>query len=160
MRVLRSDHRNETIIVMRYAKCYPKDTSSDDAVAEQCDGKLVKEGLKLIILDEPLRCSTVLQLKAEGRPKWSESPLHIIQRIRWDSQAIRWSERAKLSQITSRSTSIMGVVHSFLSLMRGILNYLTAFELQYRGSSAKILIKYIVDDMMPPRYFPALQFQK
>lgn len=102
-----------------------------DAVEEDGDEKVVKEGFKIILLDGRHYCSATRQLNAEGRQEWTECPLHVTQVIYEDGQAVGEAEVMKSSRITNTSTAIVLIDRSLFSVMEVLVNHSGSFELQY-----------------------------
>lgn len=59
-----------------------------------------------------------------------------------------------MSLITNTSTAIMPMDRAFLSLLKVVLNYASAFKLRYCVSFAKARIKDILYNTIPSRYLP------
>lgn len=59
IRVLTFNHSSEMIAMMRSAECHSKDSSMQNAVAEDGDGKVVMKGFRMILLDKGHPCSAV-----------------------------------------------------------------------------------------------------
>lgn len=116
------------------------------------DQKVVKQVFKMLLLDYRHCYSTVRQLKAKVKHKWIERSLCVIQVICWDSRAVEWDEEIKSLPMTTTSTAILRMERSFMSVMKAVLNYARAFDLQWVVSFSEARIKDIVVDMMSSLY--------
>lgn len=94
------------------------------------------------------------QLKVETEYEWTEHPVSVTQVSRCDGQPIGQAKAIKFSRTRNTFTAIVGIGHLFLSVMKAVLKYMVALELQYCVTLAHARIKNIVDDMMSARYLP------
>lgn len=114
----------------------------------------MKERFEMILLDVHHRCSAARQLKHRGGCSSTGCSLRINHVVHRDVQAVRLAEAINLSRLMNTSKSVVRMDRSFLSVVREVLNYVEAFELQYGVLCAEARMKGIVDDMMPLKHLP------
>lgn len=123
------DHRNRMITVMLSAKCNRTDSAMKNAVAVQDCRKVVKEGFKMILLDERHWFRSLQQLKVKIRHQWTERSVHVTKFILRYGQALGQTDTIKFLRVTLTSTAIVRMYCSFLSVMKTVLYYAGTFEL-------------------------------
>lgn len=84
--------------------------------------------------------------------KRTERALPVIQVFHGDRPAIGQDEKIMLSRVTNALTAIVRVDRSFPSVLKVLLIYSGALELQCEASVSKFRVKNIVDEMIPSPY--------
>lgn len=77
----------------------------------------------MILLNGCHRCSAERQVKAKAGQVWTELLLCVTQPIRQDSGAVGLDEVIKLFQMINMSTVFVSMAHSFLYVIKSVLNY-------------------------------------
>lgn len=69
-----------------------------------------------------------------------------------DEEEVMQAEAVKLSKISNSTVAIVRMDKVFEEMMKGLISYAGAIELQYGVKFMQACIKHIVVDMMPPNY--------
>lgn len=81
----------------------------------------------MILLDVRLRCSAVHQIKTEDVHEETTRPLRVIRAICINCAHVEQNGSIKGARRTNKSTEIVHTDHSFLFVVKVVLNYAGSF---------------------------------
>lgn len=91
----------------------------------------MEEAFKMGVLDGRHSVVMYVTWKQKGGHKRAERSLCVTEINLRDRQSVRKTKSIKLSGMTKRSAAISRVGHSFLSVIKVVLNYTRACKLHY-----------------------------